>query len=112
MVGFIYALKVVTMNAMNRYYRNSSDNLMRTDTLSPDVLYQDISETEDYKLLCDVADGFLQSDIAKANGLSLSACKKRIQRARERLKKKIILNPLGKTISKIMEHLMEILMLQ
>lgn len=82
--------KVVTINAMARYFINSLDNLMCTDALSPDVLYQDIAETEDYKLLCHVADGFLQRDIAKAKGISLSACKKRTQRARERLKKKII----------------------
>ena len=56
--------------------------------IDPDVLYEDILESEDYKLMRRLAEGQLTiSELASEMGISVEACKKRVQRARKRLEK-------------------------
>ena len=59
------------------------------DKLSLQLLYEDISYTEEFKLIKEMAiDGRSHLEMAKARGISVSACKKRVQRAKEILQKK------------------------
>ena len=61
-----------------------------TDSIKVEVLYEDLAETEDFNLLVDMAiDGKSHLEMAKARNISLDACKKRVQRAKERLREKI-----------------------
>ena len=60
------------------------------DRLPLHLMYEDISDTEDFKLLVEMAiDGRSHLEMATARGISVDACKKRVQRAKEALKKKI-----------------------
>lgn len=61
------------------------------DQLDFSLLYQNIAGMEEYKLLKEmVLDGKSHLEMAKARGISVEACKKRVQRAKEKLKKKIL----------------------
>lgn len=60
------------------------------DQVSMEVSYGDMAHLEEYKLLEDmVVNGKSQLEIAQERGISLAACKKRIQRAKETLRKKL-----------------------
>ena len=60
------------------------------DRLPLHLMYEDISDTDDFKLLVEMAiDGRSHLEMATARGISVDACKKRVQRAKEALKKKI-----------------------
>lgn len=60
------------------------------DKVSLEVLYGNIAELDEFKLLQEMAvDGKSQLEMAQDRGISLSACKKRVQRAKEMLRKKI-----------------------
>ena len=60
------------------------------DTISLKINYEDVADTEEFKLLCELAiEGRSHAEMAQARGISVSACKKRVQRAKEFLKKKI-----------------------
>ena len=60
------------------------------DRLSLQLLYEDISDLEEFKLIKEMAiDGKSHLEMASARGISVDACKKRVQRAKETLQKKI-----------------------
>ena len=60
------------------------------DKLSLQLMYEDISHTEEFRLIKEMAiDGRSHLEMANARGISVSACKKRVQRAKETLQKKI-----------------------
>lgn len=60
------------------------------DRLPLHLMYEDISDTDDFKLLVEMAiDGRSHLEMATARGISVDACKKRVQRAKEALKNKI-----------------------
>lgn len=60
------------------------------DKLSLQLMYEDVSHTEEFKLIKEMAiDGRSHLELANARGISVSACKKRVQRAKETLQKKI-----------------------
>lgn len=60
------------------------------DKVSLEVLYQNIANTEEFKLIKEmVIDGKSHLEIAKSRGISVAACKKRVQRAKEILKKEL-----------------------
>ena len=60
------------------------------DKLPLQVMYGDVAETEEFKLIKEMAvDGKSHLEMAKARGITVSACKKRVQRAKEILKRKI-----------------------
>ena len=60
------------------------------DKLSLQLMYEDISNTEEFKLIKEMAiDGRSHLEMANARGISVNACKKRVQRAKETLQKKI-----------------------
>lgn len=60
------------------------------DSLDMTVLYGNVADTEEFKLLAEMAiEGKSHLEMAESRGISISACKKRVQRAKETLRKKI-----------------------
>ena len=60
------------------------------DKLSLQLMYADISDVEEFKLLKEmVIDGKSHLEMANARGISVDACKKRVQRAKETLKRNL-----------------------
>ena len=60
------------------------------DKVNLNILYENIADTEEFKLLSEMAiEGKSHEEMAKARGITVSACKKRVQRAKEKLQKKI-----------------------
>ena len=60
------------------------------DKLSLQLMYADISDLEEFTLIKEMAiDGRSHLEMANARGISVSACKKRVQRAKETLQKKM-----------------------
>lgn len=60
------------------------------DKLSLELMYEDVSDLEEFKLIKEMAlDGRSHLEMANARGISVNACKKRVQRAKETLKSKL-----------------------
>ena len=60
------------------------------DRLPLQLIYEDISDSEEFKLLVEMAiEGKSHLEMATARGISVDTCKKRVQRAKEILQKKI-----------------------
>ncbi len=60
------------------------------DRLPLQLVYEDIADSEEFKLLVEMAiEGKSHLEMATARGISVDACKKRVQRAKETLQKKI-----------------------
>ena len=58
------------------------------DLENPDLLYSDFAGSRDYALLKQIAvEKYSMVEIAEELGISVEACKKRVQRAKKRLKK-------------------------
>ena len=58
--------------------------------LPPDLLYQDLARTREYELLKELSEGRSVRELAQRRGISEDTCKKRIQRSRSFLKKRIV----------------------
>ena len=55
-----------------------------------EVQYGDLANTEEFRLLVEMAvEGRSHAQMAKSRGITVAACKKRVQRAKEILQKKI-----------------------
>lgn len=64
---------------------NATEELIRLE-----LLYEDLAQTEEWKLLKEMAvDGDSYLEMAQRRGIKVDACRKRVQRARETLQKKI-----------------------
>lgn len=61
-----------------------------SDPLPPELLYQDLARTREYELLKELSEGGTVRELAQRRGISVNTCKKRIQRSRLYLKKRII----------------------
>ena len=60
------------------------------DRLSVEVTYENVADTEEFQLLKELAiEGKSHEEMAKARGITVSACKKRVQRAKEKLQQKL-----------------------
>ena len=60
------------------------------DGINLRVLYENMADTEEFKLLAEMAiEGKSHAEMAKTRGISVNACKKRVQRAKEKLQQKI-----------------------
>lgn len=64
------------------------DSDSKSDNMNLDVLYENLAETEEFKIIRGVAEGKSMLELAEERGISISACKKRVQRARQVLQKK------------------------
>jgi len=70
--------------------KQGEDTVYAEDTVDLCVLYGKIAGTEDFKLLVEMAiEGRSHLEMADARGITVDACKKRVQRAKEALRKKI-----------------------
>lgn len=60
------------------------------DSVSLEINYENVAHLEEFKLLKEMAvDGKSHLEMAQARGISVDACKKRVQRAKELLRRKI-----------------------
>lgn len=60
------------------------------DRIQLNVLYENVADTEEFKLLSELAiEGRSHAEMAQSRGITVSACKKRVQRAKEKLQKKL-----------------------
>lgn len=54
------------------------------------ILYENVADTEEFKLLVEMAvQGKSHEEMAKARNITVSACKKRVQRAKETLQRRL-----------------------
>lgn len=60
------------------------------DRINLNVLYENVADLEEFKLLSEMAiEGKSHEEMARSRGITISACKKRVQRAKETLQSKI-----------------------
>lgn len=60
------------------------------DKVRLEVMYEDVADLEEFKLVKEMAvDGRSHLEMAQTRGISVVACKKRMQRAKEILRKKL-----------------------
>ena len=60
------------------------------DQINLHILYEDVADTEEFKLLSELAiEKKSHKEMADARGITVEACKKRVQRAKEKLQEKI-----------------------
>lgn len=72
------------------FNENISNEKEYIDDLKIDLLFSDLANDEDYKLIKKIAlDKCTIFEVAEELGISVEACHKRVQRARKRLKKRI-----------------------
>lgn len=62
----------------------------QTPDLPPELLYQDLARTREYELMMKLSEAGSIRELAKVLGISESSCKKRIQRSRMYLRKRIV----------------------
>ena len=76
---------------MERYLMTQIDDFtFSEDRIDFHILYENVADTEELKLLAEMAiEGKSHLEMANSRGISVSACKKRVQRAKETLRKKI-----------------------
>lgn len=76
---------------LSEYLADQSRQVLYSDDkVSLDILYENVADLEAFKLLKEIAiDGKSHLEIALSRGISVSACKKRVQRAKELLQKKL-----------------------
>lgn len=66
------------------------DLIISEDSVKLELLYGPIAEMDEFKLIKEMAvDGRSQLEMAQTRNISVEACKKRVQRAREKLRNKI-----------------------
>lgn len=54
------------------------------------VVYENVADTEEFKLLFEMAiEGRSHEEMAKSRNITISACRKRLQRAKETLQRRI-----------------------
>lgn len=77
-----------TQRILAEYLTSCTRNPGTEDQLSLDVQHADLFDQEDYRLIRGIAiEGKTILELAREREISLNACKKRVQRARENLRK-------------------------
>ena len=76
---------------LEQYLLTYANEIIFTEhKLSVDVMYENVAELEEFQLLKEMAiDGKSHQEMAEKRGISVNACKKRMQRAKELLQKKL-----------------------
>lgn len=91
----VLANKVRSLNAAKRllldYFTSNVNNIaVSSDRISLEILYENVADLDAFRLLKEIAlDGRSYLDIAEEQGISIGACRKRIERAKKVLQKKI-----------------------
>lgn len=80
-----------TQRLLSKYLLEyAPSSIFTEDTVRVEVLYGDIADLAEFQLLKAMyIDGHSHLEIAQREGITISACKKRIQRAKETLRKKL-----------------------
>ena len=69
---------------------HSSSVAFSEDRISLEVTYENVAHSEEFQLIKDIAvEGNSHLEIAQTRGITVAACKKRVQRAKEFLRRKI-----------------------
>lgn len=76
---------------MERYLSMQvKEAVVSEDRIDLKVLYQNVAEMEEFKLLSEmVIEGRSHEEMARSRGISVNTCKKRVQRAKETLQRKL-----------------------
>ena len=80
-----------TLQLLSAYLREKEECVaFSEDKLSLQLMYGSLADSEEFKLIKEmVIDKKSHLEMAKSRGISVSACKKRVQRAKETLQKKL-----------------------
>lgn len=69
---------------------NSSSGAYSEDQISLEAVYENVAYSEEFQLIREMAvEGKSHLEMAQSRGISVAACKKRVQRAKELLQRKI-----------------------
>lgn len=75
---------------LEQYLGQMKDLSITEDRIDIRLLYENIADLEEFKLLSEMAiEGRSHKEMADARGITVDACKKRVQRAKETLQRKI-----------------------
>lgn len=67
------------------------DLLVSEDGIPLEVMYEDVADSDEFQLIREMAvEGRSHLEMAQKRGISVTACKKRVQRAKEYLRKKLL----------------------
>lgn len=83
--------RITARHVLEQYLIAQAAEMTFSDNkLSIEVTYENIADTDEFILLKELAiDGKSHEEMAAARGITVSACKKRVQRAKEKLQKKL-----------------------
>ena len=75
---------------LTQYLAANSSVAFSEDRISLEVTYENVARSEEFRLIKEMAvDGRSHLEMAQSRGISVAACKKRVQRAKEFLRRKI-----------------------
>ena len=75
---------------LTQYLAANSSVAFSEDRISLEVTYENVACSEEFSLIKEMAvDGRSHLEMAQSRGISVAACKKRVQRAKEFLRRKI-----------------------
>ena len=75
---------------LTQYLAANSSVAFSEDRISLEVTYENVARSEEFSLIKEMAvDGRSHLEMAQSRGISVAACKKRVQRAKEFLRRKI-----------------------
>ena len=83
--------RATASRVLQDYFSSQLNEISASDDLEKiEILYGDISKSDEFLLLKEMAlDGMSHLEMARKRGIRVEACRKRIQRAKEFLRKKI-----------------------
>ncbi len=83
----------IARRILQEYFAINIDNAsVSADRVGLELLYDDVADLEEFKLLKEMAlDGRSCLEMAERRGISVTACRKRIERAKKILREKIFL---------------------
>lgn len=75
---------------LTQYLAANSSVAFSEDRISLEVTYENVAHSEEFQLIKEIAvEGKSHLEMAQSRGISVDACKKRVQRAKEFLRRKI-----------------------
>lgn len=75
---------------LDYFASNINDITVTNDRVELEILYEDVADLEEFKMVKAMAlEGKSYLEMSQELGISMAACRKRMQRARETLRKKI-----------------------
>lgn len=75
---------------LNQYLATYTSDAFSEDRIPLEVTYENVAHSEEFRLIKEMAvEGKSHLEMAQSRGISVDACKKRVQRAKEFLRRKI-----------------------